>query len=106
MWGKGIKNEKNRRPSALKIGKAEEMQPKGSPKTPWGTVRGGQGGAICPLKGAGGAPRRAYEGTFGRNGDFTKSLFLLHEIVHFDSWMALLATPESTKRTRAPEKRA
>ena len=70
--------------------------PKAHPEVPWGTPRGGQGA----LEGLKRAHKAALEETFGRRGDIAKSLFLLHEMVHFGLWRGAWASPKSTKRGR------
>ena len=72
-------------------------------RLPRGTLWGPGRGAFDPPEGARGAPKRVRKSTLGRKADFAKSLFLLHEIVHFDTWRGALAAPESTRRGRRHE---
>ena len=56
--------------------------PRGSPRGPRGPPEGAQGAQNGPTR----APKAALGDTFGRRVDIAKSLFLLHEMVHFGLW--------------------
>ena len=65
-----------------------------TPRAPGGPPGGGQGA----LEGLKRAPKAALEETVGRRGDIAKSLFLLHEMVHFGFWRGTWAGPKATTR--------
>ena len=61
---------------------------------------GPPGGGWGALEGLKRDPKAALEETVGRRGDIAKSLFLLHEMVHFGLWRGAWAGPMATKRGR------
>ena len=73
---------------------------KGLPGGPQGTLGDPQGGGKGAQKGPKRAPKAALGDTFGKRGDIAKSLFLLHEMVHFGLWRGAWAGPMATKRGR------
>ena len=72
----------------------------GSPQGTLGDPQGGPGGPFGSQKGTKRAPKRALGSTFGRRGDFAKSLVLLYDWVHFGLLRGTWPTPNSTKRGR------
>ena len=78
-----IKERRNEAPKShlLKVRRAS-WPPWGSPRGP----RGPPGGAQGAQNGPPGPPKGGLGDTFGRRVDIAKSLFLLHEMVHFGQW--------------------
>ena len=89
-------------PSQIPLGvpRGGRRGPRPPKRSSQGTLRAPQGGGRGGLEGLKGAHKAALEGTFLRRGDIAKSLFLLHEMVHFDRWRG---PGEARRRPRGAE---